>query len=198
MTRPGPRASVIHAGSALPAWMAFCFLCSGAAGLMYEVVWGKQLSFLLGSSLQSVATVVAAFLGGLALGARILGVRLAARPRLTRSYALLEAGVAILGVLVLPLLRGLDGPLGQLYRAFGGESPGFAVARVALLIVVLVPPAALMGATLPVLVARCERGVPGAGLAQLYAINTLGAVAGSVLAGYWLMPASGLTATTFV
>src|SRR5262249_6455312 len=73
-----------------------------------------------------------------------------------------------------------------------------AVARVVLLLVLLVPPAALMGATLPVLVARCERGLLGAGLAQLYAINTLGAVAGSVLGGFYLLPAHGLLATTFV
>ena len=55
-----------------------------------------------------------------------------------------------------------------------------------------------MGATLPVLVARCERGALGAGLARLYAINTFGAVAGSVLGGFLLLPALGLAATTFV
>jgi hypothetical protein len=69
--RPAPRA--------LPWWAAACFFVSGAAGLLYEVVWSKQLSYLLGSSLHAVATVVAAFLGGLALGARLLGVRLTRR-----------------------------------------------------------------------------------------------------------------------
>ena len=178
--------------------MAVCFLLSGAAGLLYEVVWSKQLAYLLGGSLQSVATVVAAFLGGLALGARFLGTRLANRPGLTRTYAVLEVGVALLGVLMLPLLRSLDAPVGQLYRTFGGESAAFASARVALLFVLLVPPAALMGATLPVLVARSERGTLGAGLAGLYAINTLGAVAGSVIGGFYLLPSLGLTAATFV
>lgn len=175
-----------------------CFLFSGAAGLLYEVVWGKQLAYLLGSSLHSVATVVAAFLGGLALGARFLGTRLARRPGLARVYATLEVGIAVLGLALLPVLRSLDGPVGQLYRLWGGESPAFAVARVVLLFAVLVPPAALMGATLPVLVARIERGALGAGLARLYAINTLGAVLGSVLGGYLLMPGFGLTATTIV
>ena len=186
------------AATTLPAWAVWCFLCSGAAGLLYEVVWSKQLAYLLGGSLQSVATVVAAFLGGLALGARLLGGPLASRPALARVYALLELGVAVLGVAMLPLLRSLDGPVGQLYRAFGGESAPFAVARVALLLVLLVPPAALMGATLPVLVARVERGALGAGLAGLYAINTLGAVLGSALGGFFLLPTLGLTATTFV
>jgi spermidine synthase len=189
---------VPDAASRLPAWLVVCFLASGAAGLLYEIVWGKQLAYLLGGSLQSVATVVAAFLGGLALGARLLGAPLARRPRLTRSYAALELGIALLGVALLPLLRSLDGPVGQLYRAFGGEGWPFACARVALLLALLVPPAALMGATLPVLVARCERGALGAGLARLYAINTLGAVAGSVLGGFLLLPSLGLLATTFV
>src|SRR5262245_28085123 len=195
-TRPPARSSATT--SSLPFGLAVCFLLSGAAGLLYEVVWSKQLAYLLGGSLQSVATVVAAFLGGLALGARVLGTRLASRPGLARCYAALEIGVAVLGVAMLPLLRSLDGPIGQLYRAFGGESAAFAVARVALLLVLLVPPAALMGATLPVLVARCERGAPGAGLARLYAINTLGAVAGSALGGFYLLPTLGLFASTLV
>ena len=196
-TARSPHRASDAAGS-LPAWAVACFLCSGAAGLLYEVVWSKQLAYLLGGSLQSVATVVAAFLGGLALGARFLGAPLACRPGLARSYAALELGVALLGVAILPLLRSLDAPVGQLYRAFGGEGALFGCARVALLLAILVPPAALMGATLPVLVARCERGALGAGLARLYAINTLGAVVGSVLGGFLLLPALGLTATTIV
>ncbi len=195
MTRARDRSA---AASSLPLWAVLCFLCSGAAGLLYEVVWSKQLSYLLGGSLHAAATVVAAFLGGLALGARVLGAPLARRPRPARVYAALEVGVALTGLAILPLLRVLDGPVGQLYRAFGGESPAFAVARVVLLLFVLVPPAALMGATLPVLVARCERGALGANLAWLYAINTFGAVAGSVLGGFLLLPSLGLTATTVV
>lgn len=196
--RPGPTPNAARSTAALPLWAVLCFLFSGAAGLLYEVVWSKQLAYLLGGSLQSVATVVAAFLGGLALGARFLGGRLAERPGLARSYALLEVGVAVLGLALLPVLRSLDLPVGQLYRAFGGESAGFAIARVVLLLVLLVPPAALMGATLPVLVARADRGTLGSGLAWLYAINTLGAVLGSVLGGFVLMPQLGLSATTFV
>src|SRR5882672_5502339 len=198
MTKPRPHHRAPDAASGLPAWVVVCFLCSGAAGLLYEVVWSKQLTYLLGSSLRSVATVVAAFLGGLALGAHFLGAPLARRAGLARKYAALELGVALLGVALLPLLRSLDGPVGQLYRAFGGEGAPFACARVVLLLLLLVPPAALMGATLPVLVARCERGALGAGLARLYAINTLGAVLGSVLGGFWLLPSLGLSATTFV
>jgi spermidine synthase len=182
----------------MPVWAALCFLVSGAAGLLYEIVWSKQISYLLGSSLHSISVVVAAFLGGLALGARVLGGRLARSGDPGRRYAQLELAVAILGLAVLPALRLLDAPVGQLYRWLGGEGPAFIAARVVLAFAALVPPAALMGATLPVLVARCEQGALGPGLARLYALNTIGAVVGSLLAGFVLLPRFGLTVTTVV
>ena len=191
MTKPSRK-------SPLPLWAALCFFASGAAGLLYEIVWSKQLAYVLGSSLHAVAAVVAAFLAGLAIGARVLGVPLARRGNGARTYALLEVGVALLGIALLPLLRASDPVIGELYRALGGETGAFAAVRLGLLVVFLLPPAALMGATLPVLVAHVERDLVGAGLARLYALNTFGAVAGSLAAGFVLLPNLGLTATTFV
>ncbi len=184
--------------AALPPWAALCFFTSGAAGLIYEAVWSKQLSYMLGSSLHAVATVVAAFLGGLALGARFLGVRLARRPGRLRAYALLELGVGIAAALLLPALHALDPLVGVLYRALGAGSVGFGLARLVLLFVVLVPPAALMGATLPVLVGEFEHGRVGPALARLYALNTFGAVTGSILGGFVLIPGVGLWGATVV
>jgi spermidine synthase len=183
---------------AVPAWASGCFLASGAAGLLYELVWSKQLAYLLGSSLRSAAIVVAAFLAGLALGARWLGAPLSRGGSPGRRYALLEAAVAVTGFAVLPLLRALDGPVGRLYRELGGESLAFACARAGIAFAILLVPAALMGATLPVLVARCERGRVGAGLAWLYAVNTLGAVLGSLAGGFLFLPVLGLGRTTLV
>jgi spermidine synthase len=199
LARPAPIAPVNSAApAALPAWGAVCFFGSGAAGLLYETVWSKQLSYLLGSSLHAVATVVAAFLAGLALGARFLGVPLARRRRAIRVYAALEIGVAVFGLLCLPLLRSLDPLVGHLYRTLGGEGPGFALVRFLLLFALLLPPAGLMGATLPVLVVRFEGSAVGPALARLYAVNTFGAVAGSILGGFCLMPWLGLLGTTVV
>src|SRR5262245_55442459 len=190
--RPSARPA---AHAALPLWGAVCFFLSGAAGLLYEVVWSKQLAYLLGNSTHAVATVVAAFLAGLALGARLLGARLARRGPGARIYAALELGVGALGVVSLPVLRGLDPLVGELYRGLGGESAGFAAARFALLFVLLLPPAALMGATLPVLVGHFEHGRVGPALARLYALNTFGAVAGSFAGGFALLPGFGLPGT---
>src|SRR6185369_16500699 len=89
-----PRPLVVPKPAAVPAWATACFLASGAAGLLYEVVWSKQLGYLLGSSMRSAAIVVAAFLAGLAIGARALGAPLARGGSPGRRYALLEAAVA--------------------------------------------------------------------------------------------------------
>ena len=186
------------ASGPLPAWAAACFFVSGAAGLIYEVAWSKQLAYLLGNSLHAAATVVAAFLAGLALGARFLGVPLARRANGARIYALLEVGIALLGLLSLPVLRGLDPLVGSLYRSLGGETGAFGFARVLLLSALLLPPATLMGSTLPVLVATFERSLVGPALARLYAVNTFGAVAGSVIAGFALLPGVGLLAATWI
>src|SRR5262245_26775973 len=115
-----------HSIVAVPAWAAACFVLSGAAGLLYEVVWSKQIAYLLGSSLHSVAVVVAAFLGGLALGARLLGGPLTRSGDPGRRYAQLEFAVGALGLLILPALRLLDPLVGTLYRALGGEGAAFA------------------------------------------------------------------------
>ena len=149
MAPPARTTRIPPASSAasLPLWGALCFFTSGAAGLLYEVVWSKQLAYLLGSSLHAVATVVAAFLCGLALGARVLGVPLARRGQGPRTYALLELGVGVLGVLSLPVLRGLDPIVGALYASLGGEGAAFAAAGVALQVGVLQPPTPRKGAT---------------------------------------------------
>jgi spermidine synthase len=195
MAQASPRPAV---APSLPAWAALCFFASGAAGLLYEIVWSKQLAYVLGSSLHAVATVAAAFLCGLAIGARVLGVPIARRGNGARTYALLELGVAVLGIGLLPMLRGVEPVFGEFYRHFGGESAGFAGVRFVLLFLLLLPPTVLMGATLPVLVEHFERGLVGPALARLYALNTFGAVAGSALGGFALMPGLGLAGTTYV
>ncbi|HKQ56461.1 MAG TPA: fused MFS/spermidine synthase, partial [Candidatus Eisenbacteria bacterium] len=193
-----PRERHEPSGTPLPTWAGVCFFGSGAAALLYEVVWSKQFSYLLGNSTHAVATVVAAFLAGLALGARVLGTRLARRGQGARVYAVLEVGVGLLGIVSLPVLRGLDPLVGELYRALGGESAGFALVRFLLLFALLLPPAALMGATLPVLVAHVEHDLVGPALARLYALNTFGAVVGSFAGGFALMPGIGLGGTVWV
>jgi spermidine synthase len=162
------------------------FFLSGATALVYEVIWFKRFAHVLGSSSLAIAVVVASFLGGLALGAFLAG-RLADRVRRPLLwYGVAEIAIAVL-VLVVPhetaWLRRWDASLYPLL----GQTPLFYAAIQALLVfLVLGPPTALMGATLPLLVRRFDR------VGWLYGINTAGAACGCYVAAFHLLPAAGL------
>ena len=178
-----------------------CFFASGAAGLILEIVWSKYLSLLLGNSIYGVSTVVAAFLGGLGLGAAV-GGRLAARTRdPLLVYARLELVVAILGLaspLALVVARPLFAGLNALML---GHGLAFLLLRFLVLFAALLVPTTAMGATLPLLVSdfsRRDRGGAGASVARLYAVNTAGAVLGVAAAGFIAIPSLGLWRTAAV
>lgn len=181
-------------------WLVYlCFLCSGAAGLIDEVVWIRKASLVFGSTTFAVSTVLAVFFGGLALGSELAG-RLMDRVRSPlRTYALLELLLAALALLSLPAFGWLDAPYGALYRALGGgEGAGdpvlLVLARMLLIAVVLLPPSTAMGATLPLFVRRfvtADRDL-SARVGFLYGLNTLGAAAGTLAAGFVLLPALGM------
>ena len=178
-----------------------CFFASGAAGLILEIVWSKYLSLLLGNSIYGVSTVVAAFLGGLGIGAAI-GGRLAARTREPLLlYARLELVVAVLG-LMSPLGYAVAKPLfAWLNGLLLGHGAVFLILRFLVLFVALLIPTTAMGATLPLLVSdfsRRDREGSGAAVARLYAVNTSGAVLGVVAAGFLAIPALGLWKTAAV
>jgi len=171
------------------------FFLSGAAALVYEVVWMRMLSFVFGNTTYAVSVVLAVFLGGLAIGAFIYG-RVADRGRgLLRVYGLLEAGAAAIA-LVLPvvLLRGLTPVYTWIYQRAGESTLALTAARLALNGALLIGPAILLGGTLPLLIrfiVRRDRGMEGH-IGRLYGLNALGAVAGSFAAGFLLLPFLGL------
>lgn len=179
-------------------WLLLCFLLSGAAGLIFQTCWSQELGLVLGASDLAVATVLAAFMGGLALGAGA-AARLAGRARRPlRLYAWLELGVAASASL-LPLALG--GVMGLEAKLLGGVditsgsgaalSLGFyAVAAFGLLLL----PTMLMGATLPVLArfAVASDAELGRRVGTLYTVNTLGAALGAFVGPFVLLPRFGL------
>jgi spermidine synthase len=173
------------------------FFRSGAAGLVYEVLWTRQLTLVFGVTTYAVATVLATFMGGLALGSHLFGRWIDRRSSPLLVYALLEAGVGAYALLVPSLFVGLRHcyvPLSRLDLPY----PLFALARALLAALVLLLPTALMGGTFPVL-ARFwvrERGGVGRGTALLYFVNTTGAIAGCLAAGFLLIEHLGLGGTT--
>lgn len=176
----------------VPKALLVAFAASGAAGLILEVIWSKALSTILGNSLFATATVVSAYLAGLAFGAHVLGPRMSRSPGLIGRYVRLELAVAVLGALSLPLLMMTQPVYIAVHRALAPTFVAFVAVRFALCFALLLLPTALMGATLPLLVARSEELRFGGALSRLYAANTLGAAVGTLLAAFVLIPAAGL------
>jgi len=190
------RTSVQRAAEALP----LCLVFSGGAALIYEVVWLRQISLVMGHTALALAALLTAFLGGLALGAA-LGGRLAERGWATaRRYALIEVLVA-LGSLAVPLvLQALDPLFGIAYRQLGAYPLAFGLAQLLLCGVALAVPCVLMGMTLPIVVAASS--APGHDpthtVGRLYALNSLGGIIGAGMAGLLLLPRLGESGAIWV
>ncbi len=174
------------------AWGLFFF--SGCTGLIYEVLWTRSLTLVFGNTVYAASTVLAAYMGGLALGAWLLGRAADRSGRPLLLYAVLEAAVGF-SALLFPVLLQMSVPVLQwLYR--GGHGGLLAAVRFALAFGYLLIPTAAMGGTLPVLARLMTRAeTSGRTLSWLYGINTAGAVAGTVWSGFWLLPGLGLSGT---
>ena len=181
-----------------------CFVLSGFAALLYQTAWMRQFSVVFGTSELAVATVLSAYMAGLAVGAGIGGryVNRITRPVLV--YGILEAGVA-LSALAVPLLLALanllyGGLLGGQPEPADASGLGQSLFYLVVAFIVLAIPTGCMGATLPMLtryVVRSEDQI-GPRVGWLYALNTVGAVGGTVTAGFLLLPALGLSGTVWV
>lgn len=176
------------------------FFLSGATSLIYQVAWMRKLSLFFGSDVYSAAITLSAFMGGLCAGSWLAG-RLARgllRPLLT--YGVLEIIVAAYAVSFAAILGWFDPLLSQVYLSDYTAHPFvYQLTRAAVAFIVLLPPTALMGATLPVVMqhfAVADR-VLGARLGHFYAMNTMGALAGTIVGGFILLPFLGV-ATTIV
>ena len=190
-------------------WLIFvgvvaCFFLSGLAALLYQTAWLRQFSLVFGTSELAVATVLAAYMGGLALGSAIAGRYAGRVTRPVLVYGILEAGIALSALAVPLLLLAARG----LYAAMLGDQPappdaatiGQPVFYLLVAFVVLAIPTGFMGATLPLLIRYAVRtdAEVGSRVALLYAINTAGAVCGTLIAAFALLPALGLNRTVWV
>jgi len=190
-----------HATVPQRAALHIAFACSGGAALIYEIVWTRLLTLYVGHTVAAASTVLAAFMGGLALGAALAGRRTPALSRRAaiRGYALLEILVAA-GALALPLEIRMSQPLLALAYADGAGATAFALVRLACALLVVTLPAIAMGATLPLVVRWTATTSRRAGFETglVYATNTIGAAAGAVAAGFVLLPAFGMRITTWI
>jgi spermidine synthase len=176
------------------------FFVSGASALVYEVVWTRDLTNVFGGSAYAVATVLAAYMAGLALGSAVLGKVIDRRGRPLAVYGILEAGIALWALLIPVLFHLLDHLYGGIYRSLNPGFYGLSLIRFTLSFLVLLVPTTLMGGTLPVLgkFLLQNRDTLGQRAGLLYGINTLGAVLGTAIGGFLLLPNLGLRGSTLL
>ena len=133
--------------------IAICFVLSGATGLIYEVLWARMLGLVFGATTIAISAVLAAFMGGLALGSEMAGRWGTRLRRPLRSYGLIEIGVGLYAIAIPMLFRWIDYAYATIWARFHPGFYGFALSRFLLAFIVLSVPTTLMGATLPVLAA---------------------------------------------
>lgn len=201
MTETSSNSVASQSPATVPAY-TLLFALSGAAGLIYEVIWVRQFSHVLGASNHAITLILTGFMGGMALGAWFVGKwadRLDAL-RLARAYILLELGIGLYALILPSLLSGAEG----LYVAAAYDTNaahwGINTVRLLLASSVLAIPTALIGATLPVLSRYLIRQSEQVSVtvSRLYAANTLGAVGGTVVAGFLLLPYVGVRGSTLI
>lgn len=181
-------------------WVIGVFFASGVAGLIYEVVFAKALAVTFGASSLATNTVLATYMGGMAIGAWA-GSRIAQRTaHPLRLYAYCEALIGLYALLTPQLFQFIQ----KVYVGFAldrpADAPELTALRLLLGAVTLGPATLLMGATFPIMFARLRQGgmTSERAIAPLYAANVGGAAFGALFAGYALIPAVGKNSATYI
>jgi spermidine synthase len=176
------------------------FFASGLSSLIYQVVWTRMLVLVFGSTTYATATVLAIFMGGLALGAWLAG-RVA--DRLSNQflwYGILEAIIGVWALLAPMLFTAAEHLYQLVYPSCHNQIAIFTLIRFVLAAIILLPPTTCMGASLPLLAKYVTASLDevGSRIGTLYSVNTFGAIVGAGTAGFILLPAYGLHMTTLI
>ncbi|MEN9656608.1 MAG: hypothetical protein RL571_73 [Pseudomonadota bacterium] len=172
----------------------FClFILSGFSGLIYEVVFSKELALIFGSSSIATYTVLATYMGGMALGAALGGVIKIRRPLL--AYISCELLIGLYCIITPFLFKIIQSIYITLSTGISPDAGILTVYRLVLGALLLLPPTVVMGATMPLLLSYCreKHGKLHLAVANLYAANTVGAAFGALFAGYFIIPKFGIS-----
>lgn len=164
------------------------FTLSGAAALIYQVLWVRELGLLFGSTAQAAALTIAIFFAGIALGGWLFGRMSARLARPLRAFGLVEIGVAATALGHFLVADAYFALYPGLYALVGGVPVLEIALKAGVAATILLPSAILMGGTLPLMgqhVVRARERLGRAGSA-LYALNTAGGAAGALAAGFFL------------
>jgi spermidine synthase len=174
------------------------FFLTGAAALIYQVTWVRQATLVFGVSVYAYSIVLAAFMGGMALGSYWLGRRAATIAQPLRLFSLLQVGIALCGFGVPYGLKAIMPLYATLVQQDVAGPWLLLLVRILFALLLLTPATILMGATLPLLTKVIARtGSVGGDVGRLYAADTLGAALACALTGIFLLRTLGVYATSW-
>lgn len=177
------------------------FILSGIAALIYQVTWFKHLSYFIGSTTYAQSVVLATYMGGLAIGAWWWGKKADLSKNAIKIFAWLEIGIAIYCFMYMPIFNFVKEQFTSVVTTNNLDSDSSLVLFLKILVSAstILLPTILMGGTLPVLVKYLSHRISevGKNIAILYFINSLGAVIGTILCGFYLIENFGLQRSTY-
>ncbi len=171
------------------------FGLSGAAALIYEVAWTRSLSTIMGSSTYALSTMLAAFMAGLSVGGWF-GAKLTQKiAGLKTAFAMCELGTGVIGLITIPVIKALTPLYMKSFYAFHLSFNTFSFVQFVIAFMIMGIPTTLMGITFPVIIKLFSKEGRDVGVqsGRLYSINTFGAIIGSTVAGFLLIPALGVS-----
>ena len=183
----------------MPTILSLVFVLSGAAGLIYESIWTRYLGLFVGHGAYAQIIVLTIFLGGMSIGAFVVG-KLSERLRdPLATYAFIELAIGIIGFAFHDIFVAVtNASYDHIFPSLAGSPHIVVVVKWTIAALLILPQSILLGATFPLMSAGVLRIVPrhpGKVLAELYFANSLGGAVGVLLAGFWLLAAGGLPLT---
>jgi spermidine synthase len=172
------------------------FALSNISALIYEVTWSRELTYIFGTTIYAISTILACFMSGLALGSYWIGKYADRSKNPLRLFALLEFGVGFYGIIATSIFSLLVYPYKFFYNLFHG-TPLFYFSQFILTFFALILPTTLLGATFPTMSKVYAKDINfiGQRIGVVYFSDTLGAAVGSLLSGFLLIPLLGLSKT---
>lgn len=181
-------------------WLLIIFAVSGTAALVYEITWIRPLSLIFGTTIYAVSTIVASFILGLALGSWVGGKYTDRMKNPLKIFAYLQIGVGVYGIALLPIFGILPDVYLFFYDLTYPNLPIFMFLQVTMAMSVILIPATMMGTTLPLLFRSYSKEFDtiGRDVGKLDASNSIGAVIGTLAAGFIMIPFLGIQNTIII
>lgn len=171
------------------------FFISGTAAMIYEVVWFRKLSLIIGTTVYAFSAMLTSFLAGLSLGSYLMSRPADSHKNIIRLFAQLEIAIGLFGLVSLPLFSVISLPYAFLFSLLKNNIYAIALFQFVITFLVMIIPTTMLGALFPLInkAYATDFRMLGWSVGSLYAANSWGAVLGAYVSGFILVPLIGVT-----